>query len=65
MGTKGETKCERCIDCLRMINYRDIHNPNQTIVSSRCYGDGGYGEMKKEICEGLPPRKSPKWCPNR
>ncbi len=62
---KGKTNCQRCIDCLRMIDYRDIHNPNQKIVASKCYGDYGHGEMKKIICEGLPPSKAPDWCPHR
>ncbi|KKN64732.1 hypothetical protein LCGC14_0488640 [marine sediment metagenome] len=62
---RSVTNCQSCIDCLQMIDYTDIHNPKPTIVASRCYGDEGYGELKRNICEGLPPKKSPEWCPNR
>jgi len=56
-NVKGGTNCTRCVDCQRMIGDG---------VSWRCYGDDGYGEMKKDICKGdAPPRIAPSWCPNR
>ena len=65
---KETTNCQVCDDCLRMFDYTEIHNPNPKINYSKCYGQTMHttsSGLKRKICDGLPPKKSPERCPHR